>query len=452
MSKIICDVCGTAYPETNPKCPICGSANAGAEQTAAGESIPGAEETSYNYVKGGRFSKRNVRRRGKPVAKARDKEDQQDQTADTQDPAEKTNIALIAVVIVLLLAIIAVVVYIGLQFFGTSDGSSEDFASSGQISTTQPAETPDPSGQGSTTQPVEEVPCISLEVFPGELEFHEVHKVVELDVVATPVNTTDTVVYTSADEKVALVSQTGHVTAVGGGKTVITVTCGTVTKECTVDCKFEGYYPPVGDIPTEAPTEGETQLPTNPPQPVDPNFVFEFNTRYKDELTGYADTTISTAGGTWRAFKNNLSVQPVEITWTSDDPKIATVSNGIVTAIAPGKTLIHAQYGGQTYTCIVRCSWKATEGDNDDTAANTDGEVKISSDDVTIKIGESFWLKLTDADGKAVEVQWTTTEPAYVSIDGNKITGLKAKLAGVKVSCQYEGKTYTCIVRINGEG
>ena len=26
MSKIICDICGTSYPETEERCPICGCA------------------------------------------------------------------------------------------------------------------------------------------------------------------------------------------------------------------------------------------------------------------------------------------------------------------------------------------------------------------------------------------------------------------------------------------
>ena len=36
MSKIICDICGTTYPETASHCPICGCAKAGAAQTTAG--------------------------------------------------------------------------------------------------------------------------------------------------------------------------------------------------------------------------------------------------------------------------------------------------------------------------------------------------------------------------------------------------------------------------------
>ena len=71
---------------------------------------------------------------------------------------------------------------------------------------------------------------------------------------------------------------------------------------------------------------------------------------YGVEDSGKYDTTIDGAGKTWRAYKNNLSVDPADITWTVDDPSICTIENGIVTAVARGKTEIHAQYGGKTYT------------------------------------------------------------------------------------------------------
>ena len=66
MSKVICDVCGTAYPETADQCPICGCAKPENARAAASDST--AENISgstYTYVKGGRFSKANVRKRNK---------------------------------------------------------------------------------------------------------------------------------------------------------------------------------------------------------------------------------------------------------------------------------------------------------------------------------------------------------------------------------------------------
>ena len=57
MNKIVCDLCGASYPETAPQCPICGTAKSGAAKSTSGS------ETGYAYVKGGRFSHANVRKR-----------------------------------------------------------------------------------------------------------------------------------------------------------------------------------------------------------------------------------------------------------------------------------------------------------------------------------------------------------------------------------------------------
>ena len=64
MNKIICDVCGTAYPETASQCPICGCARTSNTAVSADQLAEDAAAASgYNYVKGGRFSKSNVRKR-----------------------------------------------------------------------------------------------------------------------------------------------------------------------------------------------------------------------------------------------------------------------------------------------------------------------------------------------------------------------------------------------------
>ena len=63
MSKIICDVCGTTYVETSAQCPICGYVNPTMADHSVQESGDIAENGELTYVKGGRFSKSNVRKR-----------------------------------------------------------------------------------------------------------------------------------------------------------------------------------------------------------------------------------------------------------------------------------------------------------------------------------------------------------------------------------------------------
>ena len=59
MSKIICDVCGTSYPESANQCPICGCVRSGDAVTVRGDTNNTEVNTTGNYthVKGGRFSK-----------------------------------------------------------------------------------------------------------------------------------------------------------------------------------------------------------------------------------------------------------------------------------------------------------------------------------------------------------------------------------------------------------
>ena len=457
MSKVICDVCGTTYAETATQCPICGCAKNSVAQTNAG-----GEGTAYAYVRGGRFSKSNVRKRNrtgrdferrssapapaprkraeeKPAAvkKSEEKPVSRRTTAEKQaDDGVAVNKGLIVVVIILLLAIVAVTAYICVKFMLPSGNNKPtEPGTSTSVTTTAPADPTETTGIG--------IPCESLRLSGTTIEFSEQGNSWLLNVEKSPADTTDTVVFTSSDESVVTVTETGMITAVGGGEAVITVTCGSISEECIVVCSF-------GDV-------------TGPTNPVDPSFVFEFNTRYVDASTGKYDTTLESAGETWRAYKTDMSVAPEDIQWIVDDPSICTVEKGVVTAVAPGKTELHAVYNGVTYTCIIRCSWEAAEepeeteptepedgGDNGD--ADETVTVSISHKDVTLLLtsgteyDRSFNLRLKDSNGKTLEVQWTADKDGIVSIEGNKITGLS--VGETNVSATYEGVTYTCIVRV----
>ena len=48
MSKIICDICGTSYPETATQCPICGCVRSGDVQRVTNEvKKDGNDSTGY---------------------------------------------------------------------------------------------------------------------------------------------------------------------------------------------------------------------------------------------------------------------------------------------------------------------------------------------------------------------------------------------------------------------
>ena len=420
MSKVICDVCGTAYPETATTCPICGSAKQAGEQTAAGN-VSETDGAAYTYVKGGRFSKRNVRRRTARGGKAQETrvpkterksrtDDYSTNVPDNGGDDERVNKVLVAVVVVLLLAIIAVLIYIGARFLAPN--SSPDLPAPTPTTNQEPT----PTGEPDPTEPPTDanVPCTDLSVPMENISFTVIGGEYKLVATATPANTTDVVTFASADETIATVSADGLIKAVGYGQTTITVTCGEIVKECTVICIS--------------------------------NFTFEFNTnpKWNDPVTGYADTTVN-QGDTWKAYKGALSVPADQITWTSDDPEIASVDEkGVVSPVGKGNTVIRATIGDQTASCKVIVAFQPEE--------EVEPAYKLNYTDVTIEVGATVTLRLTDEAGANVTVEWTASEEGFVTIDGNRITGTACgednKVKRIEVSTTYEGETYTCIVRI----
>ena len=200
MSKIICDVCGTSYPETASQCPICGSARSGDVQVVA-DSKPGSDEAAprgYQYVKGGRFSNKNVHKRNS----GKKPESPVEKSEAPRKPKQKSNKPLIIVAVVLLLCVVATAGYIAIRFFVPADLL--------------------PFG-GNTTQPAATtVPCMSLQVSQPVVELTEKGATYQIAVTAQPQNTTDTLTYQSSDPAVATVDGNGLITAVAPGQTVMT--------------------------------------------------------------------------------------------------------------------------------------------------------------------------------------------------------------------------------------
>lgn len=471
MSKFICDVCGTTYPETASQCPICGSANKSVNQTAAGTDSGATGTTSgYAYTKGGRFSKRNVRKRNRRSAAATTSRStatatttrssttaatptrsstaasasrsttssqRRSENKSTQENETPNNNGLVLVVILLMLAIVAVLIYIGVHFFANQE-PDETKPSNQSTQGSEPTES-----TGKT-----EVLCQGLALNVSILELN-IDESWPLSVELTPVDTTQAVVYESENPEVATVTADGIVTVVGPGETRIVVTCGDQTAVCDVKSNAQ-----VVPDPTQ-PSQGE--------DPVTGVFEFEFNTPYKDDSTGYGDCTLSKKGETWRAYKRTgLTVDPTEITWTSDNSSVCTVKDGIVTAVGKGKTLIHATYNGVTYTCIVRCSWKDTESSTteptDPNGGNTNSsdfpfEFKVSDrdestgyGDCTLSIGEIWRCYKSDLTIDPTQITWTTDNADVCTIANGIVTAVGS--GKTLIHATYNGVTYTCIVRV----
>ena len=410
MSKIICDVCGTSYPENVSHCPICGCVRPGDAQSIASDTAENeaAGTEGYQYAKGGHFSKSNVRKRNKANQQAVKEEQPVDEAEQYEESRGGKGLAVVAVI--LLLAIIAVVIFIALRFFlpgFTGLGGDKPGAE-----TTVPITSVD----DETTVP--SIPCDGLELTADQVELTQEGMEYTISVNAKPANTTDTILFESSDRKVATVTAQGVVRAVAEGEATITVTCGDQVIEFKVVCSF---VPEVTEPPV-----------TEPP------VTLELNR---------SDFTLSYKGASWNVYDGTIPVS--EIRWSSDNEAIATITDGKVVAVAPGSTQVHAEYLGQKVSCMVYCSWQVAGGSTESgykapyTLVNNYG---LTWRDSTIKVGESFFLYLKDADMKIITMEWKSSNTNVCTTSGNKIIGVA--VGTVVIKGEFEGVEYTWTVRV----
>ena len=407
MNRIICDICGAEYPETVERCPVCNYPRQGTEKLAAAEG-----ETVRTKVKGGRFSSKNVKKRQKAQRRAAE-------AGGEGNP----NKPLIIVIILLLIAIVLVSAYIGMRFLRGRDALPGLLPSASTVPTTVPTV---------TTQPPT-VPCESIVLESSVLDLETLGEQKQLAVMAIPENSTDTLTFVSDDPSVAEVSDTGMITAVGSGQTTITITCGSVVKTCTVVCWFQ----PETTAPVETTTPVETTAPTQP-QVTEPAVL-----KLDPE-----DASCFTAGETFTIYARlgSATVGRSKITWTTSNPKVATVENGIVTAVGKGEALITAEYEGQKATCTVRCRFENPAPTEKPEEEQKDAAWKASHSDVSIAVGESFRLTVKNSEGKTADAIWTQSQEGIVSVEGKTITGRAP--GTVTLTTTVDGVTMTCIVRV----
>lgn len=78
------------------------------------------------------------------------------------------------------------------------------------------------------------IPATSVTLNRGSLFFHSLNETAQLTATVLPADTTDTLTWSSSDEAVATVTQTGLVTCIAWGSATITATAGDKTATCSV--------------------------------------------------------------------------------------------------------------------------------------------------------------------------------------------------------------------------
>ena len=413
MNKVVCYVCGTSYPENATQCPICGYV-----QTADSPTSTKSGDSSYTYVKGGRFSKANVKKRNQNSPKATRNASPSKQNGHPKTK-NNTNPLTVILIIVLLLAILSVSAYILLRFFVPNDFLYEGLGNLSFLAEQQDEIAPTVGITEAPTQAPSEAETVSLDCTAIQLdtytvELEELDSTYQLQISLEPAETPDVLECISSDETVAVVTNSGLITAVGDGTAIITVNCGSATVQCTVNCS----------IPTAEITLNRNEI------------------------------TFSTEGETWMLYSGEIPVE--DIVWTSDDNSVATIEGGKVTAVANGDTTVYAIYNDMTVACVVHCKFEEEqEEDNNITEADGNSEKTYMlhnpygrSDDVTLNVGEQFMLKLVDEGlEEASDVQWTVGNEGVCTFSDNTVKAIGSGVTEVVAS--YGDKTYTCIVRVN---
>lgn len=115
------------------------------------------------------------------------------------------------------------------------------------------------------------------------------------------------------------------------------------------------------------------------------------------------------------------------VIWASSQPSVATVENGLVTAVAPGETIITARTeNGKTATCHVKVPLHISGVTASDIELTRGGEKAIEAS-VVPEVSD-------DDDTLTYEIVTNKGTPESVSIEGNVVTAVKEGTAYVKVT------------------
>ena len=305
----------------------------------------------------------------------------------------------------------------------TSDGAVADVSPSGLVSASGPGSASIAAGADGITDTAritvepEAAELTSLEIVPGEHTL-ALGESVELTVTGTYADgssrdLSDTVAWTTGNQAVAGVSDTGVVTADGVG--VATITATEAGRSDTARLTVEPVTPVLTSLSVDP---GKSSL--------DPgeNAPFTATGTYADGST--ADLTSAVA-------------------WTTDDERVATVTeDGDVTAVGPGTTILRAALDGIGDTAVVGVTRPVT----------VTGVLLSKSDVVRLCPGHTIQLRAfaTYSNGIRRDVTrsagWSTDDGTVATVSAGLVTftgpygaatdvsvGIGSSSDSVRVSC-----------------
>ena len=224
--------------------------------------------------------------------------------------------------------------------------------------------------------------------------------------------TNKNVSWTTSNPDVATVTQDGLVTGVSEGTATVTVTAedGGLTAECAVTVSKEIIF-----------VTGVT-----------------LNKNSATLKIGQTETLTATVKPADATNKN--------VSWGTDNPSVATVSGGEVTAVSAGKAVITVttEDGNKTAQCTV-----TVENNTPPTVAVTG--VTLNKNSATLKVGQTETLTATvqPADASNKNITWSTSNPDAATVTQNgKVTAVSVGTATITVTTEDGNRTAQCAITV----
>ena len=309
-----------------------------------------------------------------------------------------------------------------------------------------------------------------------------------LTATVTPDNATDkTVTWTTSDAAIATVND-GKVTAVKEGNATITAKAG--DKEATCSVKVAEKVIEVESITLSKTTlnlkkgESETLTATvSPDNATDKTITWSTSnaevatvengkvtavksgtatiTAKAGEKTATCAVTVTTPVESvaldqtsvtleeGKTLKITATITPTDaddkdITWSTSNAAVASVENGVITAVAEGSATIAASAGGKSASCKVTVQRKVIPVTS----------VTLSKTTLSIGKGQSETLTATVAPDNATNktVTWSTSDTQVATVDQNgKVTAVDGGTATIKAACGEKSAECAITVTVSVE-
>jgi uncharacterized protein YjdB len=129
-----------------------------------------------------------------------------------------------------------------------------------------------------------------------------------------------------------------------------------------------------------------------------------------------------------------------DVTWTSDNEAVATVANGVVTAVAEGTATITVTTvdGSFTATCVVTVKPISVKG------------IALDKTALTLKAKQTATLvaTITPADAANQNVTWATDNAEVATVENGVVTAVAVGTATITVTTEDGAFTATCAVTV----